>query len=95
MNNKFKLEYYFNILKDKSLPNREAFRKMFKEKYGKFQYMEELILKIERYQIKKYGCTIGNDKIYYSKSTEECKKEANRSNTRMYYWRKKNDNKSK
>ena len=58
--NEFKLEFYFNLYKDKPLKNRDEFRKNFKKVHGKFLYLPELIVRIEKYQIKKYGETLNN-----------------------------------
>ena len=54
----FKLNFYFNLYKDKCLPNRDTFRKNFKKEHGNFKYLEELIRMIEDYQINKYGTTL-------------------------------------
>lgn len=54
----FKLKLLFNMYKDKSLPNREKFRAKIKKKHPNFPYVEELILMIEKYQLKKYGQTL-------------------------------------
>ena len=51
----FKLNYYFAKLKDKPFSNRQNFKKYFYENYGEYQNINELIIKIERYQLKKYG----------------------------------------
>ena len=58
--NEFKLEFYFNLYKDKPLKNRDEFRKNFKKARGHFLYLPELIVRIENYQIKKYGETLDN-----------------------------------
>ena len=58
--NEFKLEFYFNLYKDKPLKNRDEFRKNFKKVHGNFLYLPELIVRIENYQIKKYGETLDN-----------------------------------
>ena len=58
--NEFKLEFYFNLYKDKPLKNRDEFRKNFKKAHGNFLYLPELIVRIENYQIKKYGETLDN-----------------------------------
>lgn len=76
--NEFKLEFYFNKYKDKPLPNRDEFRKKFKKEHGKFDDLEELILKIEGYQLKRYGCTLPNDKFIKRKNKEEIKKDERR-----------------
>jgi hypothetical protein len=76
--NEFKLEFYFNKYKNHALPNRDAFRCNFKKEHGNFEYLEELILRIEDYQFKKYGCTLPNDTFIKAKSTEECNKEKRR-----------------
>lgn len=67
----FKLEFYFNKYKDSSLPNRDTFRCKFKKEHGNFLYLEELILKIEEYQLKKYGCTLPNDTFIKNKNKQE------------------------
>lgn len=51
----FKLELYFNIYKDSPVIQRNYFTKQFIRKHGKFEFLPELILMIEKYQIKKYG----------------------------------------
>lgn len=56
----FQLNYYFNMYKDKALPNRDEFRLNFRKKHGKFQYINELIRMIEDYQMKKYGETLNS-----------------------------------
>ena len=56
----FQLNYYFQKLKDTSFVSRNEFRVMFRKKYGAFKGIEDLIRKIEEYQIKKYGCRIAN-----------------------------------
>ena len=58
MMNEFKLDFYFEMYKDTTIINRSKFRHKFIKKHGKFQYLPELILMIEKYQIKKYGTTI-------------------------------------
>ena len=58
--NEFKLEFYFNLYKDKPLKSRDEFRKNFKKVHGNFLYLPELIVRIEKYQIKKYGETLNN-----------------------------------
>ena len=54
----FKLNYYYYKYKDKPLPNSDDFRKRFKRTEGKFPYLNELIVMIINYQVKKYGCTL-------------------------------------
>lgn len=83
----FKLQFYFNLYKDKALPNREELRKNFKKIHGEFKYLEELILMIEKYQIKTYGCTLPNGSFVRQKSREELNKQrvisANRERRRL------------
>lgn len=81
--NEFKLNYYFNIYKNLPLPNRDEFRKNFKKKHGKFQYLEELIVKIEQYQFKKYGMTLPKGDILWMKNKEERERESRKSYTRL------------
>lgn len=76
----FKLRMYFEMYKDLPLPNREKFRYNFKKKHGKYQYLEELIKKIEKHQIKKYGTTLSN--FIRVKTREESKKIHKKANAR-------------
>lgn len=69
--NEFKLNFYFTLYKDKPLPNRLLFRERFKKHHGYFQYLEELIVMIERYQMKKYGHTLSFNNY---RTKEECKR---------------------
>lgn len=78
--NEFKLQFYFNLYKDKPLQNRNDFRKKFKKECGEFQYLEELILMIEKYQLKKYGETL-NDFVKL-RSKEEARYFHNKANAR-------------
>ena len=61
--NDFKLNYYYHEFKDKPLPTREEFRNEFKKKYGKFEFIEQLIKKIENHQMRKYGRTLYYDSL--------------------------------
>lgn len=54
----FKLQFYFNLYKDKSMINRSLFRTKFIKRHGDFKYLEELIRNIEDYQFNKYGETL-------------------------------------
>lgn len=56
----FKLNLYFNMYKDTPLPNGDEFRKRFKRRFGKFPYLNELIIMIINYQVKTYGCQLPN-----------------------------------
>jgi hypothetical protein len=69
--NDFKFNYYLNLYKEKSLPNRDEFRKNFKKKHGKYNKLEELIISIENYQFKKYGQTLNSHFAYNPKRFEK------------------------
>lgn len=71
----FQLNYYFNMYKDLPIRSRNEFRMSFRKKHGKFQYLEELIVMIERYQFKKYGETLSKNYIDH-KTKEQRHKEA-------------------
>lgn len=58
----FKLNYYYYKYKDTPLPTSEEFRKNFKIKEYDFPYLNELIVMIINYQVKKYGMTLQNPK---------------------------------
>lgn len=69
--NDFKLQFYFNLYKDKAFVTRNLFRANFKRHHGDFEQLEELIKIIEQYQIKKYGCTL------YENTNSELKQQTN------------------
>ena len=54
----FKLNYYYYKYKDTPLPSSEEFRKNFKKREYDFPYLNELIIMIINYQVKKYGMTL-------------------------------------
>lgn len=60
----FKLQLYFNMYKEYPVGSRDSFRAMFMKKHGRFHYLPELILMIERYQRDKYGITIWKEVSY-------------------------------
>ena len=78
----FKLNMYFEEFKEMPLGSRDNFRKKFKKKYGNFQYLEELIVMIERYQFKKYGTTLERSDYTSIRTMEEAKKISQRSRNR-------------
>ena len=80
--NEFKLQFYFNIFKDKTMNNIVTFKANFKKLYGDFNYINELIIMIEKYQIKKYGCVLKDFEIKLTK--EDCKRLAVNSNSRKH-----------
>ena len=51
----FQINYYFNLYKDEPLSNSKDFKIRFIKKHGNFKYLNEVILRINRYQVKKYG----------------------------------------
>jgi hypothetical protein len=51
----FKLNYYFNKLKDLPFQSREKFKSRFIKRYGRFELLNELVLMVENYQMEKYG----------------------------------------
>ncbi len=51
----FQINYYFNMYKDEPLKNSKDFKAKFIKKHGDFKYLNEVILRINRYQVKKYG----------------------------------------
>lgn len=54
----FKLNYYFEKYKDYPIPQVKEFREKFIKENGKFTYFRELVIMIQKYQIKKYGAII-------------------------------------
>jgi len=86
-NIEFKLQMYFSMYKDTPLENRGKFREKFKKKHGAFQYLNELIVMIERYQIDKYGELLGKIDIGILKTQDEICKIINASKHRDKYKR--------
>ena len=80
----FKLNYYFEKYKDVSIVSRDNFRQRFRKENGKFQYLEELIIMIERYQIKKYGAGLDRGDFIYSRNKED----RDKANRKYNSWRK-------
>lgn len=70
----FKLKMFFVMYRDVPLPTRREFRDSFKKKHGEFQYLEELIIMIEKFQIKKYGTTLARGELLVHNTEEERKK---------------------
>ena len=54
----FKLNMYFEEYKDTSVCKTSEFKKDFIKKHGEFPLLNELIIMIQKYQIKKYGSTL-------------------------------------
>jgi hypothetical protein len=83
----FKLNYYFEMLKDKPFRNSREFKNNFKKKYGDFKHLNKLFVIVSNYQAEKYGgglCT-----SYYRATKEDHIKISNASNHRKWYWIKK------
>lgn len=59
----FKLNYYFEKYKGYPVGSTTKFKADFIEKEGNFQYLHELIIMIQKYQIKKYGAIIDGESI--------------------------------
>ena len=64
MTEDFKLQLYFNMYKDYPIGSRDKFRQMFTKKYGRYHFLPELILMIEKHQKEKYGQTIWEEMSY-------------------------------
>lgn len=71
----FKLNYYYYKYRNTPLPTSDIFRTTFRKKNGKFPYINELILMINIYQVKKYGETLRSGKtiIKYRKDKQNGK----------------------
>ena len=54
----FKLQFYFKMFKDKPFKNAKVFKSEFIKKYCNFEYLNELVIMITNYQIKKYGYSL-------------------------------------
>lgn len=51
----FKLQYYFEKYKNSTIISTTEFKKKFKNNEGDFDLLSELVIMIQRYQLKKYG----------------------------------------
>ena len=65
----FKLNYYFEMLKDKPFKNTKVFKSEFIKQYGNFECLNELVIMITNYQIKKYGYSLCPR---YQKNIKQC-----------------------
>lgn len=70
----FKLNYYFELYKETSILSNENFKMKFIKKHGDFKYLNELVIMINRYQVKKYGTNLTNY-VRNFKSNEDIKRE--------------------
>lgn len=61
MNLEFKLNYYFEKYKDTSFKTNEIFKRDFIKKEGDFTLLNELVLLINKYQVKKFGTNLCNE----------------------------------
>lgn len=58
----FKLNYYFEMYKDKCVISSTKFKDSFRLKHGDFELLNELFIMIQKYQLEKYGTYIGTGK---------------------------------
>ena len=79
----FKLNYYFEILKDKPFKSYREFKSEFNKKYGYFKYLNELFIKVNNYQTEKYGGRLCS--VFLLDTREEKKKAIVNSNQRKRY----------
>ena len=79
----FKLNYYFEMLKDKPFKSSKEFKNEFKKKYGDFKYLSELFVMVNNYQTEKYGCRLCS--VYLLDTREERKRKSINSKQRKWY----------
>ena len=65
----FKLNYYFEMFKDKPFKNAKVVKNEFIKQYGNFEYLNELVIMITNYQIEKYRCSLCPR---YQKNIKKC-----------------------
>lgn len=82
MSLEFKLNYYFEKYKDSSIISCSDFKRRFIKENGNFELLNELVIMINRYQVKKYGYNLTNFVKEY-KSREDIKKEKRNSTARI------------
>ena len=78
---------YFQMYKDTPLENRGKLKQKFIKKHGNFQYLNEVVVQIERYQIKKYGELLYRSDDGILKDPDEVRKIVNASKHRESYKR--------
>lgn len=82
MSLEFKLNYYFEKYKDRSLISSMDFKRIFIKENGNFELLNELVIMINRYQVKKYGYNL-NNYVREFKSREDIIKEKRNSTARI------------
>ena len=82
MSLEFKLNYYFEKYKDRSLISSMYFKSRFIKENGNFELLNELVIMINRYQVKKYGYNL-NNYVREFKSREDIIKEKRNSTARI------------
>ena len=61
----FKLQFYFEKYKNACVISAPKFKAIFTKKEGEFELLNELLVMIQRYQIKKYGDLVTGGKNTY------------------------------
>lgn len=67
----FKLNLYYEKYKDTSIISRKYFKNQFIKENGNFPLLNELLLMIEKYQIKKYGSLLVSGTYIPPKESKE------------------------
>ena len=75
----FKLNYYFYKYKDHSLISITKFKSDFIKNEGKFDYLNELIIMIQKYQCKKYNSLVETGKYTFNDIPRETQTNRERS----------------
>lgn len=78
----FKLQFYFKMFKDKPFKNAKVFKSEFIKQYGNFEYLNELVIMITNYQIKKYGYSLCPNYYTPKITKEDAKRISNNANHR-------------
>lgn len=70
----FEINYYFNLYKDRAITSARIFRSYMKAKHKvkDIRLVSEVYSKINKYQIKKYGCNIMNGCTFSKEVGVEC-----------------------
>lgn len=78
----FKLQFYFEMFKDKPFKNAKVFKSEFIKQYDNFEYLNELVIMITNYQIKKYGYSLCPSYYTPKITKEDIKRITNNANHR-------------
>ena len=82
-NEEFKMNVYFEKYKECEMMSVYYFKKHFYEKEGKYYKIDDLVRKIQRYQINKYGNIVGTGGWAYADNKKASRQDWTTANNRF------------